>query len=82
MKNLKEYAEEMRTMATMLGEAADALDAYNDEQLRSVLRAMGLAVPSTMNIAPPPVEFRWGRRFSGRVRREGARADRCHDSLA
>lgn len=34
MKTIKEYAEEMRTMAEMLNEAADALEDYQDAQLQ------------------------------------------------
>ncbi len=46
MKSLKEYADEMRTMASMLNEAADSLGSYHDEQLRGVMAAMGLSLPA------------------------------------
>lgn len=45
MRSIKEYADEMRTMASMLNEAADALDKYQETQLRGVLSALGLSAP-------------------------------------
>lgn len=51
MKTIKDYADEMRTMASMLNEAASALEGYHDRQLQGVLNALGLASPAAASPA-------------------------------
>ena len=56
VKTIKEHADEMRTMASMLNEAADALDGYQDNQMRGVLAALGLTAPLQMALGAAPPE--------------------------
>lgn len=49
-KNLKQYAEEMRTMGAMLIDAANEIEQHHDTQLRSVLGALGLAATDLQSV--------------------------------
>lgn len=56
MKNIKEHADELRSMAQLLNEAADALGQYHDNQLRNILGAMGLSAdPFTSTESKPEI---------------------------